>query len=224
MVSLSTLAAPNLSMMIRQLIAQKAARDGSNFNISQLAKALDMPHSILVKLLHLDPAKRVTNPRIDTLVKIVDFFRQEGFGLTLDDLFSGVLSAQYVDVVPQAIGGFSLQKTLSVFSLAADSLESIGKVDIKLTQSACQAIAYLADCDIPPLFKAGSLFIVDPYRLPEEGMMIAVRLMPGDGVKIGKLQVSPHRRVLLAFDTQHPAIDISGADVLGVVIQVNAKT
>ena len=224
MVTPSAFVAPNLPMMIRQLIAQKAARDGSNFNVSQLAKAVNMPHSILVKLLHLDPAKRVTNPRIETLIKIVDFFRQEGFTVSLDDLLSGVSPEQHVDVASQQVGGFSIQRTLSVLSFAAHDAPPVGEVTIKLTQPTEHAVAYIADQDIPPLFKAGSLFIVDPYRLPEEGMMIAVRLMPGDGVKIGKLQVSPHRRVLLACDPQEPAIDISGAAVLGVVIQVNAKT
>jgi len=224
MVSASTLIAPNLSMIIRQLIAQKAARDGSNFNLSQLAKALNMPHSILVKLLHLDPAKRVTNPRIETLIKIVDFFRQEGFAVSLDNLFSGVLPEQHVDIASQKVGGFSIQKTLSVFSFAAHDAQPIGEVTIKLTRSTEHAVAYVANQDIPPLFKAGSLFVVDTYRLPKEDMMIAVRLMPGDEVKIGKLQISPHRRVLLAFDTHEPAIDISGAEILGVVIQVNAKT
>ena len=220
----SAFVVPNLPMMIRQLIAQKAARDGGNFNVSQLAKALNMPHSILVKLLHLDPAKRVTNPRIDTLIKIVDFFRQEGFAISLDDLFSGVLPEQHVDVASQHTGEFAIQKTLPVFSFAVHDEQPIGEVTIKLTQPAEHAVVYMTDQDIPPLFKAGSLFIVDTYRLPEEAMMIAVRLMPGDGVKIGKLKVSAHRRVLLAFDTQEPAIDISSAEVLGVVIQVNAKT
>ena len=220
----SALIAPNLPMMIRQLIAQKAARDGDNFNVSQLAKAVNMPHSILVKLLHLDPTKRVTNPRIETLIKIVDFFRQDGFVVSLDDLLSGVLPAQHVDVASQNVGSFSIQKTLPVFSLATQDEQPIGEVTIKLTQPTEHAIAYTADQDIPPLFKAGSLFVVDPVRLPEEGMMIAVRLTPGEGVKIGKLRVSPQRRVLLAFDTNEPAIDISGAEVLGVVIQVNAKT
>ena len=70
----SVFIATNFPMMIRRLIAQKAARDGRNFNVSQLAKAVNIAHSILVKLLHLDPEKRVTNPRIETLIKIVDFF------------------------------------------------------------------------------------------------------------------------------------------------------
>lgn len=224
MVTPSTLIAPNLPMMIRQLIAQKAARDGDNFNISQLAKAVNMPHSILVKLLHLDPTKRVTNPRIETLIKIVDFFRQEGFAVSLDDLLAGVSPEQHIDVASQQVGGFSIQKTLSVFSFAEHDAPPIGEVTIKLTQPIEHAVAYFADQDIPPLFKAGSIFVVDTYRLPKEDMMIAVRLMPGDEVKIGKLQISPHRRVLLAFDTHEPAIDISGAEILGVVIQVNAKT
>ena len=220
----SVFIATNLPMMIRRLIAQKAARDGSNFNVSQLAKAVNMPHSILVKLLHLDPAKRVTNPRIETLIKIVDFFRQEGFTVSLDDLLSGVLPEQHVDVASQQVGGFSIQRTLSALSFAEYDVPPIGEVTIKLTQPAEHAVAYVADQDIPPLFNAGSLFVVDPYRLPEEGMMIAVRLMSGDGVKIGKLQVLPHRRVLLAFDTHESAIDMSSVEVLGVVIQVNAKT
>ena len=109
-------------------------------------------------------------------------------------------------------------------SFAEYDAPPIGQVTIKLTQPAEYAVAYVADQDIPLLFNVGFLFVVDPYRFHEEGMMIAVRLMSGDGVKIGTLQVLPHRRVLLAFDTHESAIDMSSVEALGVVIQVNAKT
>ncbi|QLH41414.1 MAG: hypothetical protein HWD59_00860 [Coxiellaceae bacterium] len=62
-----------LHLALKELLEKKSKRDGINFTISQLAKAIDMPHSILVKLIHPDPSKRVTNPRIDTLTKIIDF-------------------------------------------------------------------------------------------------------------------------------------------------------
>ena len=46
-----------------------------------------MRHSILARLIHPDPKKRVTNPRIETLNKILEFFKSEGFTVSIDDFF-----------------------------------------------------------------------------------------------------------------------------------------
>ncbi|OGT67603.1 MAG: hypothetical protein A3J38_10150 [Gammaproteobacteria bacterium RIFCSPHIGHO2_12_FULL_45_9] len=83
-----TIAAPNLHRTLRALMDQKTQRDHTPFTIYQLAKAIQMPHSILVKLMHEDPKKRVHNPRIDTLTRIVNFFKQDGFPITLDALLT----------------------------------------------------------------------------------------------------------------------------------------
>ena len=76
----------NLNRALRALLDAKTQRDQTPFTVYQLAKAIEMPHSILVKLMHEDPSKRVYNPRIETLMRIVSFFQQDGFAVTLDSL------------------------------------------------------------------------------------------------------------------------------------------
>ncbi len=64
-----------IHLTLKTLMQMKSERDGINFTLYQLAKALNMPHSILSRLVHSQPSKRVNNPRIDTLSKIVDFLK-----------------------------------------------------------------------------------------------------------------------------------------------------
>src|SRR6188472_954785 len=77
---------PTIHLTLKNLIEEKAKRDNAKFTACQLAEALGMPRSMITKLTHYDKSKRVLNPRIDTLIKIVDFFRADGFNVTLDDL------------------------------------------------------------------------------------------------------------------------------------------
>lgn len=89
-----------LHTVLKDLIDLKSKRDGKIFTIYQLAKAINMPHSILVKLMHSDPTKRVNNPRIDTLTKIIDFFKSDGFSISIDDLLFG---QKEIDIHSQSI-------------------------------------------------------------------------------------------------------------------------
>src|SRR3990167_10301056 len=93
----------NIHLVLRNLFEKKTEKDKKNFTIYQLAKAIDVPHSILVKLMHTDPAKRVLNPRIDTLSKIVDFFKNDGFDIAIDDLISGAKISSSIDVTAQTL-------------------------------------------------------------------------------------------------------------------------
>lgn len=56
-----------IHITIKTLMHLKSERDGIAFTLYQLAKALNMPHSVLIRLLHHQPSKRVNNPRVDTL-------------------------------------------------------------------------------------------------------------------------------------------------------------
>jgi hypothetical protein len=75
----------DIYFMLRELLDLKSRRDGKIFTPSQLAKSIAMPHSVIIKLLHPDPTKRVNNPRIDTLIKIIEYFKAEGIMVKNDD-------------------------------------------------------------------------------------------------------------------------------------------
>ena len=103
-----------LHSTLRGLIDLKSQRDGVKFTVYQLAKAINMPHSILIKLIHQDPTKRVNNPRVDTLAKIVEFFKLDGFSITLDDLLFG---NKEIDIQSQSINLNYVEKSIQAFSL-----------------------------------------------------------------------------------------------------------
>jgi predicted transcriptional regulator len=73
---------------IIHLIEAKSKKDNVRFTSSQLANALQVPRSLIQRLIHPDPNKRIVNPRVDTLIKIVDYFRKEGITASLDELTS----------------------------------------------------------------------------------------------------------------------------------------
>src|SRR3990167_2738037 len=149
----------NIQLALKNLIDLKSKRDHKNFTIYQLAKAIAMPHSMLVKLIHVDPTKRVNNPRIDTLTRIVEFFRQDGFDITIDDLLTGFKSTTAVNVFEQTVGAFVIDKTIPIYSMSEGLDHSIGMIDIRLTTDSDSIIALLSDEDIKPIFKKGSIFI-----------------------------------------------------------------
>jgi transcriptional regulator with XRE-family HTH domain len=198
----------------------KSLRDGKDFSIYQLAKAINIPHSIIVKLLHSDPSKRVSNPRIDTLAKIVDFFKSDGFQVTIDDL---ILGNYEID-----INSVSIKHTeniaVEIFSL--DNIyKNIGKININLTTKSDGLIALLSDKKIDPFFKAGSVFIIDTTIPIKEDNLVAVRMEEKPIVQIKKLIINNKIKHLsdligsnlIKFSAVHHHI-------LGVIIQVNVKT
>lgn len=132
-----------------------------------------MPHSMLVKLIHKDPLKRVNNPRIDTLARIVDFFNQDGFDVTIDDLING-FKTKTIEVATQTVRAFSVTQAIPLYSMALGLEEKIGMTEVKLTQASKNAIALFSDEDIKPIFKRGSIFIIDMELPPEHDTLIAI--------------------------------------------------
>jgi hypothetical protein len=198
----------------------KSLRDGKDFSIYQLAKALDMPHSIIVKLLHPDPSKRVSNPRIDTLTKIVEFFKSDGFQITIDDL---ILGKNEIDINSVSINhneNFSIE----VFSLN-DVYTTIGKIDVNISKKSEGVIAFLSDKEIEPFFKSGSVFIIDTTIPVKENNLVAVRTDAKSEVQIKKF-IKENKISYLSTLTGLETIKFSSIlhHILGVVIQVNAKT
>ncbi len=76
----------SIYQVISELITMKTTHDGASFTNAQLANAIDVPRSSICRLLHPDTTKRVTNPTVEMLLKIVHFFREDGFDVTMDHL------------------------------------------------------------------------------------------------------------------------------------------
>lgn len=215
----------SIQIALEQLIEEKSRRDQVSFTSSQLAAALCMPRSIITRLLHPNPLKRVTNPRIDTLLKIVDFFRADGFHISVDDLLG--TKAKAIDVQQQFVAADLQQNKIPLFSFEAALIQSIGNIEIKLNTKSKNIFALVDDEDRLPMFKKGSIFVVDRELEPEDDTLVAVKFPREKKIQIKKFHIQGHKRILTAFDGKEKPIVLLPTlqyEIVGVVIQVNAKT
>lgn len=212
-----------LHSKLRALIELKSSRDGKLFTTYQLAKAINMPHSILVKLIHPDPAKRVNNPRIDTLIKIIKFFKSDGFLVTVDDF---LFRKNEVDIQSQRFEHHYVERKIQIFSLDYEP-KKIGFINIRLSEKHHNLMAFVSDEEIKPLFKVGSIFIVDKSIKPESEHLVAAKIEMHNKIIIRKLIIDGSEKSLIALDDKADKIVLLPklhCFILGVVIQVNAKT
>lgn len=223
---MTLLASYGIHHTLQSLIEEKSKRDRVKFTIYQLAKALDMPHTVLLRIMHPDPSKRVSNPKIDTLAKIVAFFRADGFNITIDDLLAG-LKSKAIDIQEQELEPFNIQMAIPLYSLDARETKKISTINIRLTKTPKNAIAFCSDENIKPMFKKGSIFIVDTNITPQNDMLVAVKLEYFNKIQIRKFLVQDNINILQSLNPEEKPIILMPTvsfKILGVVIQINAKT
>ena len=218
--------ANKIHLTLRSLMEMKSARDGVNFTLYRLAKSLNMPHSVLLRLIHLEPSKRVNNPRIDTLYKIVEFFKLDGFNVTINDLLMGFNDPDEIFIQNQPSISFNAERKLPLYSFNAAKLDKIGKVKIKLSTQAKNLIALQSDKEIKPIFKKGSIFIIDPDARLENDNLVAVKAEKQNYILIKKIQIQTKRIIMTNYDNSTDPIFLNPQlhSIIGVVVQVNAKT
>ncbi|MDF1795028.1 MAG: S24 family peptidase [Coxiellaceae bacterium] len=218
----------NIHNALRALIDQKSIRDKKKFTIYQLAKALEMPHSMLVKLTHSDPNKRVTNPRIETLTKIVNFFRQDGFEISINDLLSEfITNTRCINVADQIAETLEEQKTIPLYTMNDGFKKPANNIEISLEKNVNCSFALLSNEDIKPIFKKGSIFIVDKNAEPENDTLVAVTSKSSNRVIIRKLYIEGHKYILRSYDKKAPTIEMKPSNnyqIIGVIVHVNART
>lgn len=190
----------DIHLTLRDLINQKSERDQIEFTVNQLAKAIGMPHSILVKLLHKDPSKRVQNPRVDTLIRIVDFFKREGFVVSLDDFLTP--SQQRVDIDRFEMIKPMLKRTFSLHASSTPA-KQMGTVEIQTSTTSEHILAFRLENTINDFFKKGQIILVDTNMQAEADMLVAID-------KDGELNIE---KLLHAPKQQN--------QIVGVVVQVN---
>lgn len=215
----------NIHTSLKTLLELKSARDKSEFTIYKLAKALSMRHSILVKLMHEDPSKRVANPRIDTLEKIVKYFREDGFDITLDDIINGLKKTNYINVSEQVIAEDVFERRIFLYSM--DNMgDKIGSINLKMEHQSENMMALITNHNMAPFFKEGSIFIIDKDLLPENNNLVAVMPSGKKNIEINKYVIKKHQRYLASLD-MNEFFEIHSTKpihILGVVVQIDAKT
>lgn len=215
----------SIHQVLRDLIEEKSKRDKIKFTSAQLANALCMPRSMITKLTHFDESKRVTNPRIDTLLKIVEFFRSDGFNITINDLLG--ITTKSVSVQDQKALTQNIARKITLYPFHSELNKKLGTIDIKISGYFKNIFALYTDKDIEPFFKKGSIFIVDPNQAPEDDTLVAVNFQNIGEVKIKKYHIKNNKRSLISLDSNEDKILLTPhlkCKIIGVIIQVNAKT
>jgi hypothetical protein len=215
----------SIHVTLKRLIDEKSVRDDVKFTACQLAAALDMPRSMITKLTHADKSKRVSNPRVDTLIKIAEFFRADGFDVTLDDLIGIKSTAVGIDeqVIPQENSAHHLP----VYTFNAGVKRFAGAMDVKVQDWNDEFYGVRMDDDIPPYFKSGSVIILNPKAQIEFDNLIAVMLPDSKQVQLKKYCQGHHKIILKSLDSSDQDIILmptSQYEILGVVVQINART
>lgn len=211
---------------LKLLMDKKSQRDKIQFTSYQLAKALNVQHSIITRLLHPDANKRVCNPRVDTVTKIVDFFNADGFRVSFDDLLNGLKQKSAIEVNSQPIGQVPIEKEIPVYTFSTTQRKKMGVVNMKITTYASNLVALISDEAIPPVFKKGSIFLIDKKMAIEEGMLVAVQLSDHKKILIRKFYKKGSQTILKSCDNKEKPIVLMPTlqyKILGVVVQVNAK-
>lgn len=187
-----------------------------------------MPHSMLVKLTHNDPCKRVNNPRVETLARIVRFFKQDGFEISINDLLTGFKpTAKRITITNQKIHTHKSFQTIPIFSMNNGIENNIDTIEVTLPNKTNCSFALLSDENIKPIFKKGSVFIVDNNLTPENDTLVAVKSNNNHKVFIRKLYIEGNKSILKSYDKDIPQIELSPSNnyqILGVIVHVNAKT
>lgn len=211
----------SIHLTLKRLIEEKSKRDKIKFTACQLAQALGMPRSIITKLTHQNKTKRVMNPRIDTLMKIVDFFKTDGFDITVEDLL-GV----EINIKDNYLIGHHQVVTIPVYSL--NRKNKLGVIDIKLpAKQNKDIIALYSDKDIKPFFKAGSIFIIDLNARLENDNLIAIKLAHTRDIQIKKYCSHKNKIILKSLDEKEKDIILmptTQCEIIGIIVQVNANT
>lgn len=205
---------------LTKLISAKTLRDKKRFTPSALSNALGLKRSVIQRLVHPDPEKRVTNPRVDTLMKIVNFFREDGFNISLDHFTSGSLEqdTQHGEHV------LKLQKTIELYPSAVSLSHGYEAVELKLLSDIRRPLAYMPAEGSVPFFQDGMVYVMDTEETPDPNANQTLIVKTGrDGVMIGKYSLEHNQAILtpLVQDQTPVQLDV-GKDhlILGVVKQI----
>lgn len=216
---------PGLHEAISNLLKLKSERDRIEFTCNKLANAIGVPASVLTRLTHPDPEKRVNDPRINTLLKIVDFFRTDGFNVSLDTLLG--IQAQGVEIEDQPLDALTHEVKLPLYSLSLGESRQIGKVELNIAVPYSPSImAFYAEDDLKPIFKKGSIFVIDKQQALANNNLIAIRVEDSGPVIVRRYLREGNTEFIQELDSNNKADfkSLQGSLVIGVIVQIDAKT
>lgn len=209
----------NLAMAIQSLLDLKSDRDNVSFTPYKLAKAIKVDRSLIQRIINGD----VENPRIDTLMKIIQFFSNDGFKVTLDDVLKW--EANIENVQGQALCEGSPQ-TLPLYQMENFNGEPIASTTMILPKTSPGTVAVLSSKNIKPIFTPGSVFVVDMLKQPEHENLVMIRLNSDKQILLKKWIIKNNEIFLYDHtdDSSCSLHEFKNLKTIGVVTRVNIKT
>jgi hypothetical protein len=206
---------------LSKLIASKSLRDNKAFTSSKLATAINANRSLIHRLI----TGEVLNPRIETISKIVKFFKEDGFNLRIEDLVGIDLDA--IDVHDQFLQN-EKPFSLPLYQMENFNGEKIGSVSVELANTSPSVIAIVSNRTIKPLFQAGSIFVVDLFKKPKHEHLVAAKSSINNKLFVRKyFEKDGEYPILHSFNKEEKDINLApniDCKIIGVIIKINAKT
>lgn len=210
----------NLPTALDQLIRLKGRRDNIKFTPSKLATMIEVDRSLIQRILNGE----VTNPRIETLMKIVNFFSNEGFPITIDQLMNW--NQNIVDVQEQIVNPDFSQK-LQLYDINHFDGMSIGSATVYLPICSPGHIAVVTDKDLEPIFNSGSIFVVDMLKTPNHDNLVMIKEHESNSLMLAKYIISGENRFFRPYmkESMYSLNNVNYKErVIGVVVHINVKT
>lgn len=200
---------------ILHLIKQKSARDGTVFSKRALAEAIGVNISMISRTTNEDLSKR-SIPNIPLLIKIVQFFKDDGFNITIDDLLNFQPNKLYFN--HQSGESLTQGVTVNLYEMLSSS-SSYSSININVANRKNDLFAVKSDFSIPPVFKKGTVFVVDKKEVLKEGKLAIV--MTDIGMDLFKVIKSNHVECQMKMLRNDKVEYIDRERIKGVVIQAN---
>lgn len=192
--------------LVNSLIKMKAKRD-NGFTSGRLSSEIGVNRSILKRIL----SGEVPNPRLDTIQKICQYFYNDGFPVNIEEI---VTNADKKTISKVGIPLF----------MSGSCISSVGSIEMdSITKGSADMLAILAENDVSPMSKKGSVFIVNTSIKAKAGQVVAVKDVATNTVSFfnaandGASKVNSINKdedLIKLTDTQ---------EVLGVVVKINAE-
>ena len=194
----------------------KQQRDGKRYSVYQLSKEIDVNRSIIQRILNGE----VVNPRLDTLIKIANFFTKDGLLLSLDEL----VNLDHISELNEHYLTKEIKMMLPLYDMA-NSNESMGNITASVPASSTNTVAFLSKNKVEPIFSAGSIFIVDLVKKPKHSNLIAIKSTYDDTVSIAKYKDGKNNTPFATTIDLQKTINLNNNNkLIGVVIKAHMNT
>jgi transcriptional regulator with XRE-family HTH domain len=209
----------NFSIVISRLIELKSKRDNIRFSTYKLAQAIGVDRSIIRRIINGE----IENPRLDTFLKIINFFIADGFRLNLEDIFPW--TAKIIEVNSQSVKEES-SIMLPLYQMDNIEGEQVGTTNIISTPLPSSAIAIISTNDISPIFKSESIFIVDFMAEPKNENMVMVKINNQPDLLLKQFIINNGNHILRSYSGEDDIIigKNSQIKIVGIVVRINIKT